>query len=103
MAALGNPSTFSEKHAGEADNHQPQKFEQSHRPAIAAPLPGREAVSPRDNHSPDRHNQRIYRAARAILKEDGEAEDVMQDTYVRAYLESAIGQLPEGRSSCSAR
>jgi hypothetical protein len=43
-----------------------------------------------------RHNQRIYRAARAILKEDGEAEDVMQDTYVRAYLESAIGQLPEG-------
>jgi RNA polymerase sigma-70 factor (ECF subfamily) len=32
-----------------------------------------------------RNNQRIYRAARAILKEDDEAEDVMQDTYVRAY------------------
>jgi RNA polymerase sigma-70 factor, ECF subfamily len=32
-----------------------------------------------------RHNQRIYRVARAILRDDGEAEDVMQDTYVRAY------------------
>jgi RNA polymerase sigma-70 factor, ECF subfamily len=32
-----------------------------------------------------RNNQRVYRAARAILKEDSEAEDVMQDAYVRAY------------------
>ncbi len=32
-----------------------------------------------------RHNRRIYRTARAILRNDGEAEDVMQDTYVRAY------------------
>lgn len=32
-----------------------------------------------------RHNQRIYRAARAIVRNDGEAEDVMQDAYVRAY------------------
>ncbi|HLK40789.1 MAG TPA: RNA polymerase sigma factor [Polyangiaceae bacterium] len=32
-----------------------------------------------------RHNRRIYRAARAILRDDGEAEDVMQDAYVRAY------------------
>lgn len=32
-----------------------------------------------------RHNQRIYRAARAILHDDGEAEDVMQDAYVRAF------------------
>jgi RNA polymerase sigma-70 factor (ECF subfamily) len=32
-----------------------------------------------------RHNQRIYRVARAILRDDGEAEDVMQDAYVRAY------------------
>ncbi len=32
-----------------------------------------------------RHNQRVYRAARAILHEDAEAEDVMQDSYVRAY------------------
>jgi RNA polymerase sigma-70 factor, ECF subfamily len=32
-----------------------------------------------------RYNQRLYRVARAILHEDGEAEDVMQDAYVRAY------------------
>jgi RNA polymerase sigma-70 factor (ECF subfamily) len=32
-----------------------------------------------------RHNQRLYRAARAILRDDAEAEDVMQDAYVRAY------------------
>lgn len=32
-----------------------------------------------------RHNRRVYRAARAILKRDDEAEDVMQDAYVRAY------------------
>ena len=32
-----------------------------------------------------RYNQRLYRAARSILGDDNEAEDVMQDTYVRAY------------------
>src|SRR5687768_1207243 len=32
-----------------------------------------------------RHNQRVYRAARAILRNDDEAEDVMQEAYVRAY------------------
>jgi RNA polymerase sigma-70 factor (ECF subfamily) len=32
-----------------------------------------------------RHNQLLYRVARAILRNDGEAEDVMQDAYVRAY------------------
>lgn len=32
-----------------------------------------------------RHNQRVYRIARAILRDDAEAEDVMQDAYVRAY------------------
>jgi RNA polymerase sigma-70 factor (ECF subfamily) len=32
-----------------------------------------------------RHNQRLYRVARAILRNDGEAEDVMQDAYVHAY------------------
>src|SRR5437764_15269800 len=32
-----------------------------------------------------RHNQRVYRIARAILRDDSEAEDVMQDAYVRAY------------------
>jgi RNA polymerase sigma-70 factor (ECF subfamily) len=32
-----------------------------------------------------RHNQRVFRAARAILRDDREAEDVMQDAYVKAY------------------
>lgn len=32
-----------------------------------------------------RHNERLYRAARAILKDDREAEDVMQQAYVNAY------------------
>jgi RNA polymerase sigma-70 factor, ECF subfamily len=32
-----------------------------------------------------RYNQRLYRVARGILRNDAEAEDVMQDTYVRAY------------------
>jgi RNA polymerase sigma-70 factor (ECF subfamily) len=32
-----------------------------------------------------RYNQRLYRVALAILRNDAEAEDVMQDAYVRAY------------------
>ncbi len=32
-----------------------------------------------------RYNQRLYRMSRMILRDDGEAEDVMQDAYVRAY------------------
>lgn len=32
-----------------------------------------------------RHNQRLYRIGRAILRDDSEAEDVMQEAYVRAY------------------
>jgi RNA polymerase sigma-70 factor (ECF subfamily) len=36
-----------------------------------------------------RHNQRLYRAARAILNDDAEAEDVMQETYVRAFAHLA--------------
>ncbi len=32
-----------------------------------------------------RYNQRLYRVARAILRDDAEAQDVMQDAYVRAY------------------
>ena len=33
-----------------------------------------------------RYNQRLYRVARAILKDEGEAEDVMQQAYVNAYM-----------------
>jgi RNA polymerase sigma-70 factor (ECF subfamily) len=32
-----------------------------------------------------RHNQRLYRVARAILRDDAEAEDAVQQTYVSAY------------------
>ena len=32
-----------------------------------------------------RYNQRLYRAIRAILRDENETEDVMQDAYVRAY------------------
>jgi RNA polymerase sigma-70 factor (ECF subfamily) len=32
-----------------------------------------------------RYNQRLYRAVRAILRDDSEAEDVLQDAYLAAY------------------
>ena len=32
-----------------------------------------------------RHNQRLYRVARAIVRDDTEAEDVMQEAYLRAF------------------
>jgi RNA polymerase sigma-70 factor (ECF subfamily) len=43
-----------------------------------------------------RYNQRLYRVARAILHDDAEAEDVMQDAYVRAYqhLHQYAGRAP---------
>src|SRR5687768_17985007 len=31
-----------------------------------------------------RHNQRLYRVARAVLGDDAEVEDVIQETYLRA-------------------
>src|SRR5665811_2087640 len=33
----------------------------------------------------ERHNRRLYRIARGILRNDSEAEDVVQETYVRAF------------------
>jgi RNA polymerase sigma-70 factor (ECF subfamily) len=33
-----------------------------------------------------RYNQRLFRATRAILRNDGDAEDVMQEAYVRAFV-----------------
>jgi len=32
-----------------------------------------------------RHNQRLYRAARAVVKDEDEVEDVMQQAYVNAF------------------
>jgi RNA polymerase sigma-70 factor (ECF subfamily) len=45
-----------------------------------------------------RYNQRIYRVARSIVRNDAEAEDVMQQAYVNAYLH--LGQF-EGRAKFS--
>src|SRR3954471_5651438 len=32
-----------------------------------------------------RHNQRVYRAARSVMKDETEAEDVMQQAYINAF------------------
>src|ERR671913_1034393 len=32
-----------------------------------------------------RHNRRLYRVARSVLNDDSEAEDVVQEAYVRAF------------------
>jgi RNA polymerase sigma-70 factor, ECF subfamily len=45
-----------------------------------------------------RHNQRIYRAIRSILRDDSECEDLMQETYVRAF--EHLAQF-EGRAKFS--
>lgn len=45
-----------------------------------------------------RHNQRVYRAIRGILRDDSESEDVMQEAYVRAY--EHLAQF-EGRAQFS--
>lgn len=38
-----------------------------------------------------RHNQLLFRTARSIVRDDTEAEDVLQDAYLQAYR--AIGQF----------
>lgn len=35
------------------------------------------------------HNQRLYRIARSILRDDAEAEDVIQDAFLKAFTEIA--------------
>jgi len=45
-----------------------------------------------------RHSQRVYRAARAILRDDEEAADVVQETLVRSYRK--LGQFA-GRAKFS--
>jgi RNA polymerase sigma-70 factor (ECF subfamily) len=32
-----------------------------------------------------RHNRRLYRIARAVMRDDSEAEDIVQEAYVRAF------------------
>jgi RNA polymerase sigma-70 factor (ECF subfamily) len=38
-----------------------------------------------------RYNQRLFRAARAVVRDDAEAEDIVQETYLRALAN--LGQL----------
>lgn len=45
-----------------------------------------------------RHNQRLFRTARAIVHDGDEAEDVMQEAYVQAYVK--LSQF-EGRAKFS--
>jgi len=33
-----------------------------------------------------RHNQRVYRVARSVVRDEGEAEDVMQQAYINAFV-----------------
>jgi RNA polymerase sigma-70 factor, ECF subfamily len=40
-----------------------------------------------------RYNQRLFRIVRGVLRDDAEAEDAVQETYIRAYLR--LGQLSE--------
>ena len=37
------------------------------------------------------HNQRLYRMARSIVRNNSEAEDVLQESYVRAF--SHLGEF----------
>jgi RNA polymerase sigma-70 factor (ECF subfamily) len=43
-----------------------------------------------------RYNRRLYRVARGVMRDDGEAEDVVQEAYLRAY--AALGEF-RGESS----
>ena len=36
-----------------------------------------------------RHNRTLWRIARGILKDDGEAEEAVQDTWLRAFAAQA--------------
>ena len=44
-----------------------------------------------------RHNRRLFRLARSFLGNDAEAEDVLQEAYVRAY--ARLGDIADGRDA----
>jgi RNA polymerase sigma-70 factor (ECF subfamily) len=49
------------------------------------------------------NNRRLYRLARGILRNDGEAEDVVQETYVRAFTHLAEFRGDAGLSTWLSR
>jgi len=50
-----------------------------------------------------RYNQRLYRIARSILREENEAVDVVQESYVKAYYQLKNVNNPEGFASWLSR
>ena len=45
-----------------------------------------------------RHNRRLFRLARSVLRNGAEAEDVVQETYVRAFAKLGDGRGYFGRA-----
>lgn len=43
-----------------------------------------------------RHNRRLFRLARSIVRNDLEAEDIVQEAYVRAYVKLSEVSHPQG-------
>jgi hypothetical protein len=41
-----------------------------------------------------RNNRRLFRVARAIVRDDAEAEDIVQETYVSAFTKLVPGPFP---------
>jgi RNA polymerase sigma-70 factor, ECF subfamily len=50
-----------------------------------------------------RHNRRLFRLARGVLRNGAEAEDVVQETYVRAFAKLDEFRGPDGFSAWLAR
>jgi RNA polymerase sigma-70 factor (ECF subfamily) len=78
--------------------------ERAHRPEeagfLAGALQGDEAAI---RSLIQRHNRRLYRLARSIVRNDSEAEDVVQDAYVRAFTNLATFRGESGFGTWLAR
>jgi RNA polymerase sigma-70 factor, ECF subfamily len=56
-----------------------------------------ERIARQDQHAIEtlmrKHNSRLFRVARAILKDDADAEDVLQDAYVCSLHPTMTGTV----------
>jgi len=66
---------------------QPAMTDQSGDDAVLARIRGGDSAA--FEQIMRRHNQRLFRAARAVVKDDAEAEDVVQQAYVSAFTHLA--------------